>query len=252
MSIVPLLSSQAGGAFGDTPQLIPNLGLWLKADAGVTLDTGAVQAWADQSGNGRDFSAPAPTNRPAYSGTLNGLPVLTFDGGTDYLAGNAASLNIAQDVNGLTIISVVKYGAGATQRIVSIGNGVSLVGSRAFMGATATQWDLGGRRLDADTATVVSGGTSNTNPVIQSSVFRYSLATAGVFINSASQVDTTFQTADNTSDTASLRFVIGCAINLSNILNGDLAEVIIYQRAISVEERNSVERYLSVKWGIAI
>jgi hypothetical protein len=250
MSIVPLLSSQAGGAFGDTPLLIPNLGLWLKADAGVTLVSGAVNAWADQSGNGRDFSAPAGANRPAYSGTLNGLPVLTFDGGTDYLQGNAASLNIARNVSGLTVIAVVKYGAAAVQRVFSART--NAVATRVLMGVSTTQWQVGTKRLDADPDVLIAGGTVNTNFVIQSGVLRYSLATAGVFINSASQSDTAFQTAGNSSDTDSGATFVGASIVPGSFLNGDLAELIIYQRAISVEERNSVERYLSVKWGIAI
>jgi len=250
MSIVPLLSSQAGGAFSDTPRLIPNLGLWLEADVGVTLVGGAVDAWADQSGNGRDYSAPA--TRPAYSGTLNGLPVLTFNGSTDYLTGNAASLNIARNVSGLTMIAVVKYATAVASRFVSISTGALANAARATMGRTLTQWELAGRRLDGDTLQVLSGGTANTNAVIQSAMFRYSAGTAGVFVNTASQVDSAFQTAGSTSNTTSLRFVIGSAIDFATFLNGDLAEIIIYQRAISVEERNSVERYLSVKWGIAI
>jgi hypothetical protein len=241
-----------GGNRGSLPSDIPNLGLWLKADAGITLVGGAVDAWADQSGNGRDFSAPALANRPAYSGTINGLPVLTFDGTDDYLSGNASSLNIAQNVNGLTIIAVVKTGLDTLQRYVCVGSGTSLTQARAAIGVTTTQWELAGRRLDADSLQTLTGGVDNTNYVIQSAMFRYSVATAGLFINSASQVDSAFQTAGNTSNTASLRFVLGCNINLANFLVGDIAEVIIYQRAISVAERNSVERYLSVKWGITI
>jgi hypothetical protein len=66
-------------------------------------------------------------------------------------------------------------------------------------------------------------------------------------------VDGAFQTPGNSSDTDSLRAAIGVALTLTGqFLNGDIAEIIVYQRAISVEERNSVERYLSVKWGIAI
>jgi hypothetical protein len=250
MSIVPLLSAQAGGAFGDTPLLIPNLGLWLKADAGVTLVGGAVNAWADQSGNGRDYSALGATNRPAYSGTLNGLPVLTFDGTTDYLIGNVASRSIAQNVTGITMIVVAKYGGLVIERAIGISDeGIS---PRCILGASTTQWQTGGQRLNADSPVVVGGGTSNTNYVIQSGILRYSVATAAVFVNSVSQVDTAFQTAGSTENLASANAYIGCAANVSSFMSGDIAEVIIYQRAISVEERNSVERYLSVKWGIAI
>jgi hypothetical protein len=250
MSIVPLLSAQAGGALSDTPRLIPNLGLWLEADVGVTLVGGAVDAWADQSGNGRDFTAPAAGNRPAYSGTLNGLPVLTFDGSTDYLVGNAATLNIARNVTGVTMIAVAKYGAGAMQRSVGISDASN--GTRCLLGVSTTQWQTGGKRLNSDSAVLVSGGASSTNYVIHSGVIRYSVATAGVFINSASQVDAAFQTAGNSQDGNSANTYIGCGANLASFMSGDIAEVIIYQRAISVEERNAVERYLSVKWGIAI
>jgi hypothetical protein len=242
----PMISDSGG----NTPTTIPNLGLWLKADAGITLVGGAVDVWADQSGNGRDFSAPALANRPAYSGTLNGLPVLTFDGTTDYLIGNVASLNIAQNVDGITIIIVAKYATGVMQRSVGISTNANA--GRALLGVSTTQWQVAGRRLDSDAIGTISGGTANNNYVIHSGVLRYSLATAGVFINSVSQSDTAFLTSGNTSNTASLRSVIGCTTDITTFLNGDIAEVIIYQRAISVEERNSVERYLSVKWGIAI
>jgi hypothetical protein len=235
---------------GNTPLTIPNLGLWLKADVGVTLVGGAVNAWADQSGNGRDYSAPA--TRPAYSGTLNGLPVLTFNGSTDYLTGNAASLNIARNVSGVTMIAVVKYATGgADQRLCLIGtNSASNV--RAGISSMSSQYRTSGRRLDSDSAQGSNAGTVTGSFAIQAGIFRYSVATAGVGVNSVVS-DFAFQTAGNASDTDSARTAIGVDLQLTgNFLNGDIAEIIVYQRAISVEERNSVERYLSVKWGIAI
>jgi hypothetical protein len=242
----PLLT---GGLAGNLPLSVPDLGLWLKADAGVTLVGGAVDVWADQSGNGRDFTAPAAGNRPAYSGTLNGLPVLTFDGSTDYLAGNAASLNIATSVTGITMIAVAKYATGVMQRSIAISD--TSTGARCLIGVSTTQWQVAGRRL-TEAATTISGGTVNNNYVIHSGVIRYSVATAGVFINSVSQADAAFSTAGNSAATDSASVYIGLGSNLASFMSGDIAEVIIYQRAISVEERNSVERYLSQKWGITI
>jgi len=244
----PMISDSGG----NTPTTIPNLGLWLRADAGVTLVGGAVDVWADQSGNGRNFSAPASANRPAYSNTLNGLPVLTFDGSTDHLTGNAASLGIARNVSGLTMIAVVKYATGgADQRLCLIGANLA-ANVRASISSVSSQYRTSGRRLDSDSAQGSNAGTVTGNFAIQAGIFRYSVATAGVGVNSVVS-DFAFQTAGNTSDTDSVRTAIGVDLQLtSNFLNGDIAEIIVYQRAISVEERNSVERYLSVKWGIAI
>ena len=240
-------SNPQGG--GNIPTAIPDLGLWLKADAGITLVGGEVDAWADQSGNGRNFSAPGATNRPAYSGTRNGLPVLTFDGTTDYLSGNAASLNIARNVSGVTMIAVVKYGAAAVQRAFSTRINTA-GGTRTLLGVSATQWQTGTKRLDADSDVLIAGGTANANYVVQSGVLRYSVATAGIFINGVSQVDTAFQTAGNSSDTDSNATFVGASIVPGSFLNGDLAELIVYRRAITPDERTQVENYLRHKWAI--
>jgi hypothetical protein len=240
---------QASSRSYNLPATIPDLGLWLKGDAGITLVSGAVDVWADQSGNGRDYSAPGASNRPGLT-TLNGLPVLTLDGTDDYLLGNAASLNLAQAVSGITMIAVVKYASASIQRVFGLSDSTGATNTRTLLGVSATQWQTGGRRLDADGVVVLSGGTANANFVVQVGILRYSVATGAVFVNGASQVDTAFQTAGNTSNTASQRSVIGCGLNLANFLSGNLAELIVYRRAITPTERQSVESYLMQKWGI--
>jgi hypothetical protein len=235
---------------GSLPSDIANLGLWLKADAGVTLVGGAVDAWADQSGNGRDFSAPAGTNRPAYSGTLNGLPVLTFDGSTDYLSGDADSLTLARNVSGLTVIALFKDTSTTDCRVFGISTNTAA--ARFTMGGNGTNWLLGTRRLDADGVNTVTGGTQGTEYTLLSALARYSVATRAIFEDGVSVVDTSGGTAGNTQDTSSQISTIGCGTALGNFLAGSVAEIIVYQRALSDAERQSVERYLSVKWGIVI
>jgi hypothetical protein len=250
MSLPPLLSAQSAVAVSDTPMFVSDLGLWLKADAGVTLVGGAVDAWADQSGNGRNFSAPAEANRPAYSGTLNGLPVLTFDGSTDYLQGNAASLNLARNVPGLTAIAVFSHTVATAFRLLSLSTTASTV-VRYLAGGNGTGYILSGRRLDSDSAVLISGGTQKTVPVVSTFIARYSEATAAIFEDGASQVDTPFLTAGSTSDTDSNRLAIGSALTLgSTLIQGDIAELIVYRRAITQDERATVENYLRAKWGI--
>ncbi len=52
---------------------------WMDASAGVTESGGAVSAWADQSGNGNDFSQATGSLQPTYDATgLNGLPTIDF------------------------------------------------------------------------------------------------------------------------------------------------------------------------------
>ena len=59
-------SRPSGGAPLWTPsQLAPTA--WLRADMGVTLVTSAVAAWADQSGNAKNFSQGTAPNRMSFT-----------------------------------------------------------------------------------------------------------------------------------------------------------------------------------------
>lgn len=63
-----------------SPSQLPNLALWLRADLGVTTSGSNVTAWADQSGNARDFTQGTDALRPTLSTGSHGKPVLVFTG----------------------------------------------------------------------------------------------------------------------------------------------------------------------------
>lgn len=58
-------SRPSGGAIWLPSQLAPTA--WLRADMGVTLATSAVAAWADQSGNAKNFSQGTAPNRMSFT-----------------------------------------------------------------------------------------------------------------------------------------------------------------------------------------
>ena len=66
---------------GPVPITTAGLHLWLKADAGVTLNGSTVSKWADQSGNGNDAIQLALPRQPLLvKDGLNGKPTIRFDG----------------------------------------------------------------------------------------------------------------------------------------------------------------------------
>jgi hypothetical protein len=68
------------------PIPIDGLQLWLKADAGVTLNGSNVSKWADQSGNGNEAIQPDSPHQPLLvKDGLNGKPTIRFDGLDDRL-----------------------------------------------------------------------------------------------------------------------------------------------------------------------
>ena len=76
----PLTTASSTPVTPFSPADIDSLKLWLKADAGVTLNGSTVSAWADQSGNENDAVQATATNQPTfYANQINGEPTIFFE-----------------------------------------------------------------------------------------------------------------------------------------------------------------------------
>ena len=98
------------GSPSSLPSDISGLGLWLKADAGVSLSGSNVTAWADQSGNNLNFSSLTgvgqATEYPSIvSSGIAGKPSMSF------LNSLMRSPNLNIGSNGLSVF-VVGYSKG--------------------------------------------------------------------------------------------------------------------------------------------
>ena len=92
-------------------QNIPGIKLWLAADAGVVLTSGAVSQWSDLSGNNFNLTQNTANSRPLLvNNVLNSKPVLRFDGNNDFMSVNFGQV-LAQP---LTIFIVHKCIGGST------------------------------------------------------------------------------------------------------------------------------------------
>lgn len=66
--------------------ILGSLAWWVRADLGITIGTG-VSAWADQSGNGVNFSQGTGAAQPAFiASAVNGQPAVRGDGIDDVLS----------------------------------------------------------------------------------------------------------------------------------------------------------------------
>jgi hypothetical protein len=225
-----------------------DLQLWLKADAGVTAnDQSGVSAWEDQSGNNNHATQPTDTLSPLrVNGAQNGQPVLRFDGVDDYLSvADAESLSFTGD---LTTFFVVKFDDFVTYRAVWAktannfpaptdyyvvpgsgrpqvyrGNGTD-VGIGSFLSTTA---------LSAGSYLTVGFGIEG--------------STCSHFLGAqAASTGTLNATAADTDQP----LLIGTRGDLFTKMKGDIAEILIYSRALTPTERASVADYLAQKYGI--
>ncbi len=80
--------------------VLNGLGLWFKADAGITAVDGKVSAWADQSGQERHAVQPLTVAQPALVTSGLGTPAVSFDG-------LASHLTFGMPMNGLSELTLV-------------------------------------------------------------------------------------------------------------------------------------------------
>lgn len=103
--IITYVQSKSSAPPPFSPTDIAGLQLWLKADAGVTLNGSTVSQWDNQAPTGSSYDAVQinAVNQPTYViNALNGKPVLRFNNG-QYLQGN-----IVQTSYNISIFCVAK------------------------------------------------------------------------------------------------------------------------------------------------
>jgi len=86
--------------------ILGSLAWWVRADLGITTGTG-VSAWADQSGNGVNFTQGTGASQPTLvAGAINGQPAVQFDGVDDRM--NATLARVAPGTQPFYLWMVLK------------------------------------------------------------------------------------------------------------------------------------------------
>ena len=224
-----------------------NLTLWLKADAGITLDgKNGVSRWADQSSRSNHLEQIDADRRPTVlTNTLNGLPTLQFRDdwltrgnvlGTNLFSSNSVSLFVVQRQLGSdTRTTTLAWRGGSEQRLylhATYDDNLSFqVGNPSAGGNVTTLqppgWD--------DAWHVISCHRNGTNGVIR---------VDGIAVTPPS-VFTVEANANQSAD-----FIVG-SDHFGNTFNGDIAEILIFNEVLSVTDRQTVEETLLNKWAVA-
>ncbi len=212
-----------------------DLDVWLKADVGVT-GVAPITAWLDQSGNNNDA---AVTDNPTLVSGFNSNNMIDFDGTLDELTVSTYDLN--PDVNDPKQIFVVYQLDNTSSEYGFIGNEAgtfnTYLSSRGIAGDGAA---FSGHQVDAE----VSGVPQILSVVLDDPTLNGSEA----FVNGESQGTFTYANANG----GATSFNIGSVGN-GNLLDGKIAELIIYSDATQTgSQRNQVETYLAIKYGITL
>jgi hypothetical protein len=207
-----------------TPTNVPNLALWVRADAGVS-GSNTVAAWQDQSAAGNSLSQGNPRDQPqVVFDSAAERPLLRFDGAGDNLFFTSR----------LTTLRTVFWVLRRSPAMVpgcwfllgdAYGYDFHSECSTKFWHYAYANWNVlnGQTRLNG----AAINGTSTDLPSDLSVV---SLVTAG----------------NVSADAFSRDRVYGRS------WWGDLGELIIYDRALSAEEVHAVEQYLADRYHVTL
>jgi prepilin-type N-terminal cleavage/methylation domain-containing protein len=240
---------------------IKDLFFWLDATAETAFlnqnsspdieDTDTVSSWKNSNPltTSQQFCIQGTTgNQPTYvTDGINNLPSVRFNvsNGTMRLS---CTLGVSINTEN-TIFTVVKWVssyalANTNFLVIDSGSAEQTLNSVTTAGLFQfSNWN-GSSNVDVLSHTLTSGGnvviTRYSNPTLNSSALYFN----------GSNVSTSTSTLTGTFP--NITITVGNFTNASRTLGGDIAEVIIYDRALKNEERIAVEKYLGQKWGIKI
>jgi hypothetical protein len=268
---VPGTSGGGSGGSGITPfdtpvpatSIIPYYGMdaWFSADCPIISDAGScgapangtsIDVWADRSGQG-GFAAANTTPCVYNTNQINSKPAMTFSGscGEYLISSNLINRNTWRDA--LTVFLVAKLAATGSN-MAYLGGGTN--GDVEYRANTAKEQELlkentnslGEGTAAADTSwhqMNFSCTTSTNIAAVTVPAFRINRATDTTLPNSTILSCSTL--GFNNARITDIGYDGGSG---AEVLNGSIAEIIIYGRILSSTEFTEVESYLHTKYGL--
>lgn len=189
---------------------------------------------------------------------INGLPAVSFDGSNDGLKTSSTPTGMLNAVSGATVFIIGKNidtGTGIDRHAMFISTSSSGSGrAYARLAVTTRLLAIGGRRLDADTAATVTGGSAvDTNNHIWIFDYDYANAQVSVYQDGTRVVGpSAFQTAGSTSATNPADLTLGNNTGLTNGWHGLIAEAGVVNNRLSNAQRALLDSYAQDTYAITV
>lgn len=232
------------------PSTLLGLALWLDAAKGVVADeAGRISRWEDASGQGHHLTQDEASLRPELRpNALGGRPVVRFSG-TQHVA-NGLKGTLALPGDGLTVLAILrqreevfaaslfKYGPDNNVH----GAGIGLMGFNAWVDSPK---EYGG---------TIDGGVRLNGQGFQRIVLQadYKSGKTELYRNGI-PLSRTERAGGLKVDPKGLLQLGGNRVGRTNNAgssNSDLAEMVIFSRALTDPERDGVDRFMQSKWGL--
>ncbi len=248
--------------------------LWLKTTRGVTKSSTKVSNWADVGTNGKDATQPVSSNQPTYlddaTSNINFNPVIEFenDGASvEQYIYNSSNGFYSQDIFIVIIPDATMTSSSAKNTIfagISTGNANDITG--VGFGDYSTEFTNEVLSYNQD---VASSGNFNGEAELNSTYsnaglinIRNNAASSptgqDILYNSAllttSSVSNSFANVGSPGPPTVLgtEYWVGKNFNQQGNLNGRVAEIFTFAERVSDTDRQKIESYLGIKYGITL
>lgn len=217
------------------------------------VDGNAVATWADLSGGGFDLTQGTAGAKPTFkTGIQNGLPVVRFDGTSDWM-GTGAMFSASSD---LSIFCVCKQSGGTTTDKALLTLKKAAVSQNGFvhldLKTSLTSYYRAYQKAD--------GGASGVsqNPILTFDQTKFQVIELILGSNMLFRINGELQDTDAITQcdfTVSGPAILQVGTYYTDVpaafyLTGDIGELAIYSEALSTAKADLVSAYLRNKWGI--
>ncbi len=213
---------------------------WFSADQGISEESGRVARWKDRSGNGADAAQISEDSRPKLTNLDGGSrPAVEFDGDGDFLGMPPLSASFE---DGVSLFAVARnHGGDGCMAMLETSNGPEI-------DDISFDWNQGSLQYEVsfDVAKGQDGAFTPGEPRLLEVVHEPS-QTVTLWMNGLSNGVGNFDlpvSVDRNQNFLGRTLYQNCPT-----WDGEIAEIIMYSRAVESAERQSIEAYLQQKWG---
>ena len=236
------------------PNILPGVQVWYNADianstnfgSNVPTNGGGVKTWTDRSNIGHDANQSVANKQPTWnSNQKNGYGTIRFDGSNDLLS-----------INPLTGWAV-SLGACC---IFMVARSLALSGT-----PTMTTSDTGGFNFSWNTNWQITAASGTGTSSVPGDTTNYHLFTL-LFDGSQTGNDNRLKfrydgaqqtlnfgatTVGTTTSAGAGSIYMGCDQNTANFWNGEIAEYVFYNVALSNSQVSQAEAYFKQHWALS-
>ncbi|WP_437759495.1 LamG-like jellyroll fold domain-containing protein [Sorangium sp. So ce1389] len=223
------------------PRRISGLTHWFRGDR-VGLSGGKVASWIDLSGSGNTATQGSGTAQPTWvDAALNGRPVVRFDGSTSFI-----NIPIGSAAAPRTYVFAFSSSRSTSNRVFD--HATTTYPMFGFYFDGSRQLYLGGATNYRYFATSPKPGDGSPHVCVLTitGTAQSDIANATLHIDGSALAGSAPVTTSSPVATVSTMQLGGS----TNRFLGDIAELVMYGRALSSDERAQVEAYIKTRYGI--